>query len=49
MKNKDKKDLIKDIIEYSKELRLPQIRKHVKEGMEEAYQDNVSYEQFLHS
>jgi len=49
MKNKDTKDLMKDIIEYSKELRLPQIRKHLKETMEEAYQNNVSYEKFLHS
>jgi len=44
MKSKDKKDLMKDIIEYSKELRLPQIRKHLKEGMEEAHKNNVSYD-----
>lgn len=49
MKSQDKKDLIKDLIEYSKELRLPQIRKYMKEGLEEVHKNNLSYEQLLHS
>lgn len=48
MKSQDKKDLIKDLIEYSKELRLPQIRKYIKEGLEEAHKNNLSYEQLLY-
>ena len=48
MKNADKKDLIKDIIEYSMELRLPQIRKYIKDNIEDAIKNNLSYEQFLH-
>ena len=42
MKNKDKKDLIKDIIEYSIELRLPQIRKYIKDNIEDAIKNNLS-------
>lgn len=48
MKNKDKKDLIRDIIEYSKELRLPAIRKYLEDNLQDAQKNNLSYEQFLH-
>ena len=48
MKNKDNKDLIKDIIKYSKELRLPQIRRYVNDDIEDACKNNLSYEQFLY-
>lgn len=44
---KNRKDLIKDIIEYSKELRLPQVRKYIKDNIEDAIKNNLSYEQFL--
>ena len=49
MNDKNKKDLIKDIVEYSKELRLPQIRKYIKDNLEDAIKNNLSYEQFLHN
>ena len=48
MKNETKKDLVKNIIEYAKELRLPVIRKHIQEEIEEGHKNNLSYEQFLH-
>jgi len=48
MKDKDKKDFIKEIIEYSIELRLPQIRKYIKDNIEDAIKNNLSYEQFLY-
>jgi len=47
MKNEIKKDLIKDIIEYAKELRLPVIRKHIEEEIQEGQKNNLNYEQFL--
>ena len=49
MQNKDKKELIKDIIKYSTELRLPVIRKYLEEDLNDAYKNNLSYGQFLHS
>ena len=48
MKDKDKKDLIRNIIEYSKELRLPAIRKNLEDNFLDAVKNNLSYEQFLH-
>ncbi len=44
---KPKKDYIKDIIEYSKELRLPMIRTYIKEEIEQGLKENLSYEAFL--
>ena len=35
------------VIEYSKELKLPMIRKHIDEHVQEAMQRDVSYEEFL--
>ncbi|MCL6087529.1 MAG: IS21-like element helper ATPase IstB [Actinobacteria bacterium] len=49
MKNAGKKDLIKDIIKYSIELRLPAIRKYLEDDLEDATKNNLSYEKFLHS
>ena len=48
MKDKDKKDLIRNIIEYSKELRLPAIRRNLEDNFLDAVKNNLSYEQFLH-
>jgi len=48
MKDKDKKDLIRNIIEYSKELRLPAIRRDLEDNFLDAVKNNLSYEQFLH-
>ena len=39
---------MKDIIEYSKELRFPAIRKYLTDETEYARKENLSYEQFLH-
>ncbi|WP_018132349.1 ATP-binding protein [Effusibacillus pohliae] len=35
------------VIEYSKELKLPMIRKHIEEYVQEAMQQDISYEEFL--
>jgi len=48
MKNNDNKDLIKDIIKYSTELRLPMVRKYLDNDLKDAYKNNLSHEQFLH-
>ena len=48
MKNDSKKDLVKNIIEYARELRLPMIRKHIEEEIREGQKNNLGYEQFLH-
>lgn len=46
MKNAGKKDLIKDIIKYSIELRLPAIRKYLEDDLEDATKNNLSYGSF---
>ena len=48
MKNIDKKELIEKIIKFSKELRLPAIRRTLVEEIEEAEKKNLSYEDFLY-
>jgi len=47
MKNKERKELIEKITKFSKELRLPAIRRNILEEIEEAEKKNLSYEDFL--
>ena len=49
MKNSNRKDLIKEVIKYSTELRLPAIRKYLEDDLRDAIKNNLSYEQFLYS
>ena len=42
------KELLKQIIDYSKELRLPAIRRYLETALKEAKKNNLSYERFLH-
>ncbi|WP_196427006.1 ATP-binding protein [Paenibacillus validus] len=47
MSHSPRKALKEMILEYSKELRLPMIRKHLEEQIQEATQRDASYEEFL--
>ncbi|MEI6457275.1 MAG: ATP-binding protein, partial [bacterium] len=42
------KNLVQDIMVYSKELRLPTFRNHYEEAAIEAIRDGQSFEQYLH-
>ncbi|WP_458411471.1 IS21-like element helper ATPase IstB [Schinkia sp. CFF1] len=42
-----KSDWREQVIDFSKELKLPSIRKHLDEGVKEAVQKDASYEEFL--
>jgi DNA replication protein DnaC len=48
MKNIEKKELINQIREISKQVRLPGIRRYMVEEIEEANTKNLSYEEFLY-
>jgi len=48
MKNIEKKELINQIKEISKQVRLPGIRRYMVEEIEEANTKNLSYEEFLY-
>lgn len=48
MKNIERKELIEKITKFSKELRLPAIRRTIAEEIEEAEKGNLSYEDFLY-
>lgn len=48
MKNIERKELIEKITKFSKELRLPAIRRTIVEEIEEAEKGNLSYEDFLY-
>ena len=47
MKDKDRKETMEKITKFSKELRLPAIRRTILEEVEEAEKKNLSYEDFL--
>jgi len=47
MKNEERKEAIDKIINYSKELRLPAIRRNILEEIKEAEKENLSYQDFL--
>ena len=47
MKDKDRKELIEKITKFSKELRLPAIRRTIVEEIKEAERKNLSYGDFL--
>ncbi len=47
MKDKDRKETMEKITKFSKELRLPAIRRSILEEVEEAEKKNLSYEDFL--
>jgi DNA replication protein DnaC len=47
MKNEERKEIIDKIINYSKELRLPAIRRNILEEIKEAEKKNLSYQDFL--
>lgn len=47
MSHTPRKALKEAILDYSKELRLPMIRKHLDEQVQEAKQRDISYEEFL--
>ncbi len=47
MKDKDRKETMEKITRFSKELRLPAIRRTIAEEIEEAEKNNLSYEDFL--
>ena len=42
------KEPLKQIIDYSKELRLPAIRRYLETALKEAKKNNLSHERFLH-
>jgi len=47
MKDEERKNTIDKIINYSKELRLPAIRRNILEEIKEAEKENLSYQDFL--
>jgi len=47
MKNEERNKTIDKIINYSKELRLPAIRRNILEEIKEAEKKNLSYQDFL--
>ena len=47
MKDEERKNTIDKIINYSKELRLPAIRRNILQEIKEAEKKNLSYQDFL--
>ncbi len=47
MKNEERKEIIDKIVKFSKELRLPAIRRNISEEIKEAEKENLSYQDFL--
>ncbi len=47
MKGNDRKETMEKIVKFAKELRLPAIRRNIKEEIAEAEKSNLNYEDFL--
>ncbi len=47
MKDEERKEIIDKIVKFSKELRLPAIRRNISEEIKEAEKENLSYQDFL--